>query len=259
MLAALTPVLIFVAFLLLLLVSLSAPIIKSIFLFRLTANIGSSLLNTGASGSVAFGVWGYCISAIDISIVGIDHSTTARCSSTRLGYTFDQTVADALHADDLQNLISRTTTGALVLHPIVAALIFIAFLASLFALRRGTFTSRIPAILAFALVAIPTTVVFLIDLIFVALVRHKVRDVSNGGVDLVWGNAVWMTLGATVALWLAMVSSCAGVCFGRRFVFDILSLPSQLKNQKDSQTGKILDRTSHIDGFCLDADCFSYL
>lgn len=62
MLAAITPFFLFVAFLLLLLVSLSLPIIKSIFLFRLTANDTASFLHASASasGEVRFGVWGYC-------------------------------------------------------------------------------------------------------------------------------------------------------------------------------------------------------
>lgn len=71
MFAALTPLLIFVAFILLLLVSLSAPIIHNIYLFRLSASISSSFLDSGASGSVQFGVWGYCVSAIDVSYVDL--------------------------------------------------------------------------------------------------------------------------------------------------------------------------------------------
>lgn len=67
MFAAVTPVFLFIAFLLLLLVTLSVPIIKSIFLFRVTAHVGSSLLDSGANGNVTFGVWGYCVSSIDVS------------------------------------------------------------------------------------------------------------------------------------------------------------------------------------------------
>lgn len=69
MLAALTPILLFIAFLLLLLVSLSVPIIKSIYLFRIIANVSAGILDSSASGSVNFGVWGYCVSAIDVSCV----------------------------------------------------------------------------------------------------------------------------------------------------------------------------------------------
>ncbi|KAF8078042.1 pali-domain-containing protein [Lyophyllum atratum] len=172
MFAAITPVLLFIAFILLLLVTLSAPIIKSIFLFRLTANAGST-------ASTNFGVWGYCISSIDVSI--------------------------SYHG---------TTTAALVLHPIAAGLTFLAFLISLFILRRGSNgTSRLPSFCTLGvglLAAVLTT----------SVVRHRVRDASDGDLQLNWGNAVWMTLGATIALWLAMVGACAGVCAcgGRRFV-----------------------------------------
>lgn len=67
MLAAVTPVLLFIAFLLLLLVSLSVPITKTIYLFQLVANVSSGILQSGASGSVKFGVWGYCFSGVDVS------------------------------------------------------------------------------------------------------------------------------------------------------------------------------------------------
>ncbi|KAG6818195.1 hypothetical protein H0H87_000100 [Tephrocybe sp. NHM501043] len=49
MFAIITTVLFFIAFLLLLLVTLSVPIIKSVFLFKLSANVASKLLNAGAN------------------------------------------------------------------------------------------------------------------------------------------------------------------------------------------------------------------
>ena len=61
------PFLTFTAFLLLLFVSLSVPIIHSIYLFRLTAYAGTDFLNASVTGAVRFGIWGYCISAIDFS------------------------------------------------------------------------------------------------------------------------------------------------------------------------------------------------
>ncbi|KDR81528.1 hypothetical protein GALMADRAFT_239532 [Galerina marginata CBS 339.88] len=219
--AALAPVLIFIAFLLLLLVSLSVPIIKSIDLFRLSANVSSSIFNSGASASVNFGVWGYCTSAIKVAVLGIDKSTNAQCSKTHLGYTFDSTVANALHADKVQNLISRTTTAALVLHPLAAGLAFLTLLISLFILRRGSNgTSRVPSLVTLcvgSLAAFLATIVFLIDVILVAVARKRVRDATDGDLNLTWGNAVWMTLGAAVALWLSMIGACCGIfAFGRR-------------------------------------------
>ncbi|PPQ70752.1 hypothetical protein CVT25_000073 [Psilocybe cyanescens] len=220
--AVLTPILVFIAFLILLLVSLSAPIIKSIILFRLSANInvGPSIFSASASGSVGFGVWGYCISAINVAVVGVDRSRDAQCSKTHLGYTLDSTVARALNADDLQNVLSRTTTAVFVLHPIAAALAFLTLLISLFILRRGSNgTSRLPSFLTMgigSLAAFFTTVVFLIDVILVAVVRKRVHNATDGDLNLVWGNAVWMTLGAAIALWLSLVGACCGMLGARR-------------------------------------------
>ncbi|KAJ7219178.1 pali-domain-containing protein [Mycena pura] len=213
-LSLLTPVLLFIAFLLLLLVTLSVPIIKSIFLFRLTAAGSSGLIDSSASSSVVFGVWGYCTSGVDVSIVGIDRNTAAQCSKRHLGYTFDSTVAKALHVNGFENLITKSLTAAIV------ALTFVTLLISLFMLRRGANgTSRLPSLLALVvglITAVLTTVVFLIDVILVAVVRSKVHKDTDGLLTLTWGNAVWMTLAAAILLWVANVGSCAGVCGGNR-------------------------------------------
>lgn len=69
--AAITPLFLFAAFLLLLLVTLSVPFLKSIDLFKLSAKVTESFGSTSASANATarFGVWGYCISAIDVSSV----------------------------------------------------------------------------------------------------------------------------------------------------------------------------------------------
>ncbi|KAJ6596794.1 pali-domain-containing protein [Mycena vulgaris] len=219
-LGLLTPVLLFISFLLLLLVTLSVPIIKTISLFTLSAQASSSLFDSSASASVKFGAFGYCVSEIDVSLIGIDHTTAAECSKRHLGYTFDGTVAKALHVSGFENLISKSLTGVLVLHPIVVALTFVTLLISLFMLRRGANgTSRLPSLLALGmglLTAVLTTIVFLIDVILVAVVRKHVHNDTDGVLTLTWGSAVWLTLTATILLWMANVGSCAGVCGGNR-------------------------------------------
>jgi len=211
-----TPSLLFIAFLLLLLVTLSVPIIKTIYLFNLSANV-STLLESG-SGNIRFGVFGWCTSGLDVSGIVSDSVTAAECSKAHLGYTFDSTVASDLHVDsnELANIISKTTTAVLVLHPIACALTFVTFLISLFMLRRGSNgTSRLPSFLTLGfgiLATLLTTIVFLIDVILVAVVRNRIKNDTDGDVTLNWGNAVWMALGATIALWLAMVGACGGIC-----------------------------------------------
>jgi len=58
----------FIASLLLLLVSLSVPIIKTIDLFNLSISYrDGSFINSGIDAVVKFGIWGYCRSAIEAS------------------------------------------------------------------------------------------------------------------------------------------------------------------------------------------------
>ncbi|KAJ7285948.1 pali-domain-containing protein [Mycena rebaudengoi] len=219
-LGLLTPLLLFVAFLLLLLISLSVPIIKTIFLFRLTAKASSSLLHSSAEAYVNFGAFGYCTSGLDATILGIDRNTAGECTRAHAGYTFDDTVAKALHVSGFENLISKGLTAVLVMHPIVASLTFVTFLMSLFMLRRGSNgTSRFPSLLTLGIgifTAFLTTIVFLIDVILVAVVRKRVNNDTDGVITLNWGNAVWMALAATVLLWISMVGSCIGLCGGNK-------------------------------------------
>jgi hypothetical protein len=63
-----TPLLVFVAFLLLLLVTLSVPIIHTIYLFKLAADASvNNFIQASAHTTVRFGVWGYCTSGLDVS------------------------------------------------------------------------------------------------------------------------------------------------------------------------------------------------
>jgi hypothetical protein len=61
------PFLVFAGFLLLLLVSLSIPIIHSISVLNIAANIRAGITSTGISGGLKFGLWGYCVSNITAS------------------------------------------------------------------------------------------------------------------------------------------------------------------------------------------------
>ena len=49
------------------------------------------------------------------------------------------------------------------------------------------------ALVGGVLAVLLTTMVFLIDVIFVAVVRHRVRSESDGALTLTWGNAVSTT------------------------------------------------------------------
>ncbi|KAH9934644.1 actin cortical patch SUR7/pH-response regulator pali [Fomitopsis serialis] len=197
--------------------------LAAIFLFHLVGQETSSSYT--AAGSAWFGVWGYCISPVDVSVLGTNVDTAASCSKAQLGYDLNQNIlteigASALHLNT--NTINKATSAVLVLHPIATGFAFLALVSSLFMVHRrpGSGLSRGASVLALIsgiLAALLATVVFLIDVIFVAVVRHRVRSESGGAFSLTWGNAVWMALGATIALWIALVGVSADVCCGRRY------------------------------------------
>lgn len=199
--------LVFAAFLLLLLVSLSTPIIHSIYLFQLHANISSSLFDSGITALATFGVWGYCTSSAEkytfssciefvftlafSSVVGVHHSTTSSCTKPHLGYDFSNDLASIFHLENDQSAINHATTAALVLHPIACALSFLAVLFVLIRLRANS--QRLFHVIALTftiLAAFLATIVFLIDVIFVAVARSKLKNASHGDLIVSYGNAV---------------------------------------------------------------------
>lgn len=77
---------------------------------------------------------------------------------------------------------------------LACGLTFLAFLVSLFMLRRGANgTARLPSFLTLGIVllaAFITTITFLIDVIVVAVVRTRVHKDTDGALQMNWGNAV---------------------------------------------------------------------
>jgi hypothetical protein len=67
----LTPLLTLAAFVLLLLATLSTPIIKSIYLYKLVANVSEVGGLAKITGSARFGVWGYCTGGITGAYVAL--------------------------------------------------------------------------------------------------------------------------------------------------------------------------------------------
>lgn len=111
--------------------------------------------------------------------------------------------------DDLTDIVSKALTAALVLHPIACVLAFISLVVTLFALfrRRRHFQkhgterdarSRFTSIITFAIIlpaALLTTVVFIVDVVLVAIARKKLRDALNDSrsIGLTWDSAVSRT------------------------------------------------------------------
>src|ERR1700754_4081100 len=111
MLAFFTIFLLLAALALLVLVSLSVPIIHSIYLFRLGIRVSSFSSN---GNSILFGLWGYCVTAINASISG-SQAGTISCTPRHLGYTFAPALLNLLNINSrTSNIITRAITVALI-------------------------------------------------------------------------------------------------------------------------------------------------
>ncbi|KAG9029296.1 hypothetical protein FRB95_005518 [Tulasnella sp. JGI-2019a] len=221
------PLLFFLAFLLLLLVTLSIPIIKSIWLFDIVANanIGNGVIGVGSAlasikETVKFGIFGWCSNTLDAKVLTFTVNQPGQCSPRQLGFTVSpqlETILSAINEADLVHTIQKGLSVVLVLHPIACGITFLAFTFSVLAIflqhtRIWDLSATITGILA----SILTTLVFIIDIVFVSIAKSRLHHDSEGVATVNWGNAVWLTLGAAICTWFACVAACYGIVRGRR-------------------------------------------
>jgi len=216
------PFLFFIAFLLMLLVTLSVPILKSIYVFDISAfvSVGSGVLSASASEIVKFGIFGWCSSALSANVLSFSVDEPAQCSKRHLGFTVSpelQKVLSTINEQDLVDVIQKALSVVLILHPIACGIAFLALVFSLLALlRHHTRAWDLLATLVGVLAAFLTTVIFIIDIVFVLIAKSKLHQKTEGHASVSWGNAVWLTLVAAICAWIACVGACWGVIRGRR-------------------------------------------
>jgi len=218
-----TPFLFFVAFLLLLLATLSVPIIKSIYLFEIGAVVsaGSGFLSASASVVVKFGIFGWCSSPVLLQASFIHESQPAQCSPTKLGCSIGPALENILSSIDAKSLVDSIEHGlsiVLVLHPVACALTFIALIFTLWSAYRPQ-AGRISSAIATGsgiLAAVITTLVFIIDCVFTAIARTRIHKATEGKAFVKFGNAEWIVLVAAIILWIATAGACWGIVRSRK-------------------------------------------
>ncbi|THU87629.1 pali-domain-containing protein [Dendrothele bispora CBS 962.96] len=204
-------VFLFLAFVLSFFTSISAPTIHSLDIVRIDTNNADRVIVApeDAAKSTHLGIWGFCV---------YDFNDDAHCENVGHGYQYTLTNFDRS---------SRTTIGAswtrgLAIHPVAAAVTFVAFCLS--------FSSHLTVLLAASitsfLAAFLTFLAFIIDIVLYAYVHHKVKDVSDIDVDVNTAPGFWLTF---VALLFTLFAGCT-VCFGRRKVADPSSSYPMMSN-----------------------------
>lgn len=200
-----------VAFVFMLLCTISTPIVKGIYLFRIT-----SATNTNHPPEVAFGVFGGCGTTSNFRRNTNQQSTGSllMCTPTELSY-------EILSSEQYQNpsgsysfrsvvIVDHNTTSALIMNPIAAGLAALAMmLAPIAALLRGRVMHGITAIILF-MGALLTWATFGLNLA-VGLMVHDGPDRSVMGIwpsasfKFEWGAVMPLSLVAAVLLSVATI------------------------------------------------------
>jgi len=198
--------LLLIAFIIFLLVALSVPIIKTVYLLKVTALVNPNQPKTNIASVLKFGVWGVCATSV------IDRPENfGECIGPQLGYTIPPNLIALTGLNpSIVDILLKALVVLLVLHPVAASLSFITFVHSLFLGSHGV---SIMALLFAVITSLVSTVVFAIDLGLVLVAKSKVKDITVAHFEVAWGNAVWMVLTATILTWAAVFLLSARACY----------------------------------------------
>jgi len=189
----------FVAFVLLLIVSVSAPVWKDLGFMKVTV-----LPNSSEGTRALFGVFGYCVKGAGIN----------QCSKAGIGYRLGDIVRGLDHTNFRSSTLSTLhgLTGALILHPIAAGLTFLALLTALGAHRIGFVCSSFIAFLAW----IVTLLALILDFVMFDIVKRNVNNSKLSGSKAQWSSAIWLVLSAFIILFFGSITICCGCLTDRR-------------------------------------------
>jgi len=214
----------FVSFILMLLATLSVPLINSIWLMRANVHAGVSFLSVHES--ITFGVWGLCTTNGGTDLFGLGSDWNGDCTKAKLGYS--TSFSSNSH---VKNLLHGSLAKSLVVFPLATALIFVALLLSIISWfhvhrRQDTMLDTRPRSASGRFLSILETVILLLASFFTTLsfimsitVDAKASSAahhSDGLLSITYGPAVWMALVAAILLWFAKIASCCGVLRNRR-------------------------------------------
>ncbi|KAJ6559234.1 hypothetical protein DFH09DRAFT_523721 [Mycena vulgaris] len=200
--------LLFTAFLLSLLVGLSLPIIKPIYLLRFYS-VRTGQPDSSIATELRFGVWGVCASSV------LDEPTIftndGLCFGPMLGYKVpDSIIALTGLSTTLIQFVLRGLLVVLILHPIAAGLSLITLVSSLF---LASHKLSILALVLSIFTALISSAVFAVDLALVIIAKSQVAQIKTVQFAIQWGNAPWMGLAAVILTWLAVIALSARACY----------------------------------------------
>ncbi|KAF9460737.1 actin cortical patch SUR7/pH-response regulator pali [Collybia nuda] len=201
-------ILLVAAFVLLLLVAVSLPILKPVYLLSVKSTSTGQPV-TSIATELRFGVWGVCASsALDQPTLITNNGV---CFGPQLGYDIPSNITNLTGVSPtLVQAVQHSLLVILILHPVAAGLSFVGFIFSLF---LGPHSVAVLTLIIAILTGIVGSVVFAIDLALVIVVRKEISDLPDYHFDVEWGNGTWMVLTAVAATWFAVLFLSARACY----------------------------------------------
>ena len=224
------------ASILLLVVSITAPVIDHLALLRVSLP-GSSFRDN----SINMGTFGYCymnanseyvsqswslVFSQNVQILCCPSSYTHHantpisgskaCSSSQIGYRPTSVISSALNIDS--DIFSRSATNSsriltrvMVLHPIAAG---VAFIGAIIGLLSGPVGSFIASVIAFVVFLI-SLVAVICDFVLFHIIKRNINN-SNSGARAHYSSGMWLVLAGTICALLASIWLFFTCCFARR-------------------------------------------
>ncbi|KAM3425735.1 hypothetical protein BST61_g7668 [Cercospora zeina] len=196
--------LLFISSLLLLFVTLSAPIINHLGL--LTVDLGF-MGDKNQPYSFVYGTFGSC--CLHCGDHGVDV-----CTGRHIGYEPSRQMANNLNIpyQDVSSGTSDALTRVMVLHPIACGVSFIAFLLSI----GGGVIASLAGALAAGFAWVLVLIVMATDFTLFGIVRHHVNDNGFSVARASFGDALWLLVASFVLLLGGMGIVLFTCCVARR-------------------------------------------
>jgi len=185
--------LLFASAILLLITTISSPVINDISMLKVTLSNSSSLRHS----SITFGTFGYCV--LDVAPAQTDQDS---CTGSHVGYNPALEIAKADHTtfNSAQTDTSKALTRVMILHPIVCGMAFIAFLLALGSGICGALLASLVSALTWAL----SVVVLATDFTLFGIIKNHVNgNKDKSGSSAKFGVAIWTLLAAMILLFFA--------------------------------------------------------
>jgi hypothetical protein len=195
---------IFAAAVLLLITTITAPVVNNFSMLKVTLTNSSDIRNS----AVTFGTFGYCV--LDVAPAATDQDW---CTRRSIGYS-PMKIMQVIDNTQYSTASVKTADGLTrvqILHPIACAIAFIAFFFSIGAGICGSLFASMFAAVAW----IVTFVVLITDFVSWGIVKDRVNDDGSGS-HAVFGIGMWTELAAMILLFFGAFLVLCSCCGARR-------------------------------------------